>query len=1372
MSKRLNKNNRGCLLWICLSLCFLSFIPVRPTPHLDFLHIGTENGLSNDRIAAILQDSLGFIWIGTKHGLNRYDGANYKVYSLEKNDLQGNDISVLHIDKKNRLWVGTIGDGLYLYNQHNDSFERIRLDRREDNKDSYIEIHAILESSDSTLWIGTEAGLYSYDPLSATSELYKQEIEHSSESGKNNILAMIKKDEKIWIGTFGAGLYCFHLKTRSFEPFPTSEFSGLTIHSDYVNTLFLDHTDNLLVGTHNGLKLIDFEKREIVDYLAGTIYEGNTIIRCIKQEKTGELWIGTDGMGLLHIEKPSTSHAVINNYQNNQQIPHSLSCNSINTFYVDRQSNRWIGTAKKGIDIIKWELEGINSYYHDGEGKSKIPILAVFQDKNGFWMGTDGEGIARMDMENKEPASFTKQTFSGLGDFVQCIKPSLNGKYWIGTYEQGLYLFDPHTLEKRHIYREQGTKCSLPCNDVRDLVTLPSGHVWIATWGGGLVYLDTENWTTKSYKNDPKKLNSLKNDNILALHMDKKGRLWLATYGGGLICFDPETQTFQNFSSEEYPGLPSNFVFAFLAEDEDRLWVGTKDGLCIFDLQSFEFETIQIESDYAGRTIQSMLKDKEGNIWAGTKKGILHLQKGSRKVEFLPGIFDRFSLNAAHRDEYGTLYFGSDERVLAIHPSKIRFDVFKTPIYLTNLLLFNKPVSIGKKSVLKKQIGFEKEITLHHDQSVVTLEYATLDYPFSKNINYEVMLEGFETKWRNVSNQNTVTYTNLYPGQYTFKVRPVNDLFTKSETAQAQINIHVLPPFWQTWWAYSIYAVLLVFIFYLFRKYTLNWASIRNELKLEKLRREQEEHLHQLKQRFFINISHDIRTPLTLIASSVNKLFNKNESQLQERKNLMILKANTNRLLNLTEELLNYRKLETGNVTLEVSEENLVPFIQEIFLCYTQFALNKNIDYKFIHSEPEIYAWIDKVQLEKAICNLLSNAFKFTPKKGKISLEVTPDSDQIIIRVKDSGTGIAAEKVEHIFDRFYQVEKTTESTGFGIGLSITREIVHLHGGKIKIKSEVGRGSEFSVLLPKGKKHYEKVRFIESPMKDNVFLKPFTSEDENRASIPLELEEKENTVLIVEDNKEIRTYLAELLASFYHVHEVCNGQQALDISIEVMPDLIVSDVMMPVMDGITFCHKLKNDMRICHIPVILLTARTLVDSIVEGFETGADEYITKPFNEQILLARIKNILQNRKEIRQQICQEMILNPKDISLNTQDNIFLSKVMTFLEEHIGEPDLNIEQMAAEMSMSHSTLYKKMKALTGMTAIGFVKDFRLKRAAQLLTREELSITEIAYMVGYTERRHFSLDFKKMFNSTPKEYVETYKTNHSVINDSGLVCK
>lgn len=1332
----------------------------------EFLNIGIKEGLSNSSVTCIIQDSIGFIWVGTKHGLNRYDGTNFKVYSQHQPYQIGNDISVLHIDSRNRLWVGTNSDGLFLYHPLNDTFQPISLEYSPGKSYNYMEVHALLEDKNGLMWIATEKGLYSYDP-SGKSKHYPLKEDKSESSNKNDIRAIAEAtDDRLWIGTFGSGLYLFNKKSGEFACFNTKSSDKPKDNADYINTLFTDENGNLLIGTNGqGLKLFDFQQKKISNYLSGTHYDDLAIVRCIWKDKLNNLWIGTDGLGILHITSSPGQPLAIKNYQNNHNVHNSLSSNTINVFFEDRQSNLWIGSAKKGINLIKKEATNIEQYYSDGKGEYKIPILSVFHDKHGLWIGTDGEGLTLLKSQNKISRFFCKTTNNGyVGDFIQCIKPANDGSFWIAIYAQGLHRFYPDLQNTRSETEKSVPRHFISHNNVQDILVLPSGDLWIATWGGGLVYFDTKVQMSWPYRHEPGNPESLGGDNVLALSPDNKGCLWLATYGDGLSMYNPVTKKFKNYKSENYPGLASNYIFSLLPGDDNSLWLATKEGPVRFNLKTSVFETIPMDgADTQRRSIVSLLKDKEGNIWAGTQKGIMRIQKGNNKISFIPGLYDNFCLKSAFKDEDGKLYFGSNERVVAFYPSQIQFEMPSPTMCFTDFKLFNKSVPIDAKSVLKQQIGYEKKITLKHNQSVFSIEYAALDYSFSQNINYEFKLAGRDEDWQSVGTQNTVTFTNLPSGQYTFMVRPVGEPSYRL-TTPAQIEIQVLPPFWFTWWAYLIYLCLIVLTLYLFRKYTLRWSEINNELKLEKFKREQEEHIYELKQHFFTNISHDIRTPLTLIAGSINKLFNRENMDTAEQKYLKIIRTNTNRLLNLTGELLNFRKLETGNVTLQASEENLVDFVQEIYISFTQFAINKNIKYNFEYSQPEIKVWIDKNQFERAVCNLISNAFKYTPEEGEISVKVGYSNDgKATISIIDTGEGIEDGKINHIFNRFYQIDKQAEGNGFGVGLSITREIILLHGGNIQVKSTLGKGSEFTIYLHPGKKFLKNVEFISSPSKANILSEYFTDNEVNVAPGLLpEYTLKESSVLLVEDNPDIRAYLKDLLSPQYSIYEASNGQEGFARALELVPDIIISDIMMPVMDGITFCRKLKSDMRISHIPVILLTARTLVNSIIEGFETGADEYLTKPFNERILIARVNNLLQNRKKIREQISKEIIINPQEISLTSQDSIFLSKLVSYIEEHIEEPELNIVQMASMMAMSHSNLYKKIKALTGMTVIGFVKDFRLKRAAQLLVQNQLNITEIAYMVGYSERRYFSDDFKKKFGQSPKEYLEKHK-NHEL---------
>lgn len=1345
-------------LVICI-FCFLFFhIPISSQSRIEFSQINSENGLSDNSVTSITQDSLGFIWIGTKHGLNKYDGVRLKQYTLDKHNIPENDISVLMIDNQNRFWVGTYSDGLFRYDYFSDKFEQVPISNRLSNN---TEIHALIEDKDGWMWIATNNGLYSYDSFGKLKHYSIDEDKPDlGTSSKNNIWAIAEApDNKLWIGTFGDGIYAFDKKTEKFSNSILCSFSGLNINSDYVNTLFVENGGNLLIGTNgNGLKYIDLKKKKISNYLAGTSYADIAIVRCIWQDSKNDLWIGTDGDGILQIETQPNHTLNIKNYRNNDENQFSLSSNTINSFFKDRQSNLWIATAKQGVCVLKKGSPAIEFYYSDIKGKHSTSILSVFKDKEGLWIGTDGEGLTLLEESNVTANFFTKSTDGYVGDFVQCIRPTGNGNYWIGTYAQGLYHFNPKTKKVQNFMNKPGISNSIYHNNIRDIHVLPSGDLWIATWGEGLVFFDMKRQVTKTLKNEPDNPESLGNNNILAISTDYHGHLWLATYGGGLSMYNINTEKFTNYRAEDNPGLNSNYIFSLLIEDNKTIWLGTRNGLCQFDPQTSKFRNIPINNaDSQQNTIVSLLKDKEGNIWAGTLKGIVRIQKDNYKIDFIPEIFDSFCFNSAFQDEDGKLFFGGAKQVVAFYPSQIEFKTFTAPTYFTDFKVFNKSIPIAPNGILKKQISFEKQINLEHNQSVITVEYATLKYPSAANITYELKLEGLEVEWHNVGTQSAVTFSNLSPGKYTLMVRPVIAQ-SHSKIEPTSININIKPPVWLTWWAYILYLFLILGILYLYRRYTLKWASINNQLNIEKFKREQEEHVYQLKEHFFTNISHDIRTPLTLIAGSVNKLFHKSNVDIAEHKDLDTIRKNTNRLLNLTEEILNFRKLETGNIVLQVAQEDIVKFIQEIYISYTQLAISKNIEYEFESSHSKIIVWIDRLQFERAIYNLISNAFKYTSDGGSIKVCIDLKNEkEVLIKIIDSGRGIEAKNISHIFDHFYQVDNKIPNSGFGVGLSITREIINLHGGVISVSSQIGEGSEFTILLHLGKEHLKEVEYVLAPEETDRLSKYITDNETstNTNNIP---NNKEYSVLIVEDNPDIRTYLTEILSPLYSVHEASNGQEGFDIAIELFPDIIISDIMMPIMDGITLSNKLKTDMRSSHIPIILLTARTLASSVIEGLETGADEYITKPFDENILLARVNNLLQNRKRIREYISKELIIKPEEVNLNSQDNTFLSNLVDYIEKNIDEPELNIGQMATVMGMSHSNLYKKVKALTGETVIGFIKDFRLKRAAQLLIQDQHYIKEIAYMVGYSDRRHFSDDFKKKFNLTPKEYIEKYK--------------
>ncbi|WP_299556318.1 two-component regulator propeller domain-containing protein [Seonamhaeicola sp.] len=1343
--------------WGIFSVCFLFCFKVLLGQNQGaFKQISIEHGLSNNRITAIVQDSLGFIWIGTKNGLNRYDGTQFKKYNQKNSGLSSNDISSLHIDKKGNVWIGTIGGGINIYDPIKEKFEVHRNSSTENNKISSNDIHTILEDKHGNIWIGTEMGIDLFEPESNEIKTYQQHKGNFNSQNFISVWAMLETLEgDLFIGTYGTGLYRFDVESKKFISWPKPDSYDGNLMFEFINALEYNNHGDLLVGTNgNGLIRLNLNTNVASKFFKSGRGIDAPIIRTIWNDNNN-IWIGTDGDGIIKVSSGHSLEQSVEQYLFDNRLRASLANNTVNTIFKDNQSNIWIGTAWKGINILDKRVNNSLFYYSDGTGYDASPILSVLKDDKNLWIGTDGKGLNKYNINSRKVENFHAQTQLPLGgDYVQLIKKKATGQYWVGTFANGLILFDSQRGKIEQFKRNNLVETSLPYNDVRDLIELPTGDLWIGTWGGGLSFLNYETKTFENYRYSENIFNSLSSDNVISLLPDSEGIIWIGTHGGGLNKFDSKSKEFRRFKNIETnaKSISSDYIFDLLQDKKGNIWLATKEGLNRFDKNNESFERFEVGITTNSNTVVSLIDDDFGNIWMGTKDGIFKYNVDKESIERIQSNWSEFHLNSVCKDTQGILYFGGVEGVSSFNPMIAKHEKNDPKVYFTDLKLFEKSVSVGEGEMLEKNISVTEKITTNHKQSVITFEFSALEFPFSK-VDYSVKMEGFETNWRKIGNLRSATYTNLSAGDYVFKVKASDSHINNSNNENiASIRLEVLPPYWKTWWAYVCYFILLVIILWLIKYYTFAWIEVKNNLRLEKLQREQEDKIHQLKQRFFTNISHEIRTPLTLITGTINSLMRSNVSA-KEQKQLTNLKRSTGRLMNLVSELLNIRKLETGNINLHISENDIVYFIQEIFLAFSQHAISNNINYKIEKPDTSVYVWFDKIQLEKTIYNLLTNAFKFTSSGDSIVLSILREGEFVKISVKDTGKGIPENKLPHIFDRFYQNEDTiTDNLGFGIGLSIAKDIVKLHSGTLTVNSALNEGSCFTIALPLGNTHFTREQLVpgSDSSEDLITRYANTSQKEFDGN-----EFNNYQVLIVEDNPHLLDYLNELLSVNFEVVTADNGEKGYEIAREQLPDIIVSDIMMPIMDGITLCSKLKSNILTSHIPVILLTARTMVENIMEGFETGADDYLVKPFNEDILVARIKNLLESRRQLREKFTNDILLSPREMSFTSPDQELLTKLNNIIEANIDNSEFHIEELASEMAMSHSNLYKKIKALTGMTTVAFVRDFRLKRAAQLLGQNKMSIIDVCFKVGYTDRRHFSQEFKKKFGVTPTTYAK-----------------
>ena len=1309
----------------------------------DMTHLDSSVGLSGGSVTSIVQDKQGFIWIGTKRGLNRYDGHTFTTFET---GLASKDISGLLVDNKGDLWIGTVGGGLARYHILSRSFETFTHRPNRKSTISSNEVTSIFEDSSNRLWIGTEQGLNLYRGDSTFNQV-------PSHANAKLPIRCIAEDTSggLWVGTFGYGLYTLKQgATEVLLKIPKQQLSA-----NFILTINPHPVYGLIVGTRdNGLFRLKPPKTLFTSIFTDLMqaFDRPPIIRTIQQDKHNNLWIGTDGDGLLYLKIKDEDQVKAHWFNASGQ----LAGNAINTTFEDHLGNIWVATAWNGISVIEKDHANIRRFSSDSTSARGTPVLSVHSIKNELWMGTDGNGISRI---NRDSGKITPvQPLKGKR--VQVISPRADGTYWIGTYSGGIALLCPQKGRHRRYEHQIGQPGSLSFNDVRGIIEKPgTDSVWVATWGGGLNLFHLKDKTFTHFQTGADSTHSISSNNLSSLVQGGDGRLWMTTFGGGVNVFNPKNGKFKSYRhrQENTQSLSSDNTLTLFEDHLGAIWVGTwNKGINRLDPATGKVERFAHHELLQDRTVTAIREDDDGNIWFSTKNGIVVFDRTEQQFRSFDELKGEYHINSAFKDENGLLYFGGIEGVVRFDPKKIRQSpsTDRPKVILTDFKLFNRSVRVEVNGILARPIGVTKSILLEHNENNITFEFTTLDFPSSATYEFAVKLEGFDNEWKAIGWQRAATFTNLPPGEYYFKVKnrfPGGQWSTNS----TDIAIEVLKPLWMTWWAYTGYVLLFMLFLWLFRRWTLAWEKMQSQLKLEKAIHEKDRELHQVKQRFFNNISHEIRTPVTLMLAAANRIMDEVIVNQRLSTHLLSLRKNGDFLLQLVNELLEFRKLEANQVRLKVSKTNLSDFVREIYLSFKGLADKRKIQFSFEITDATRCFWIDVIQMEKVIYNLLNNSFKHVPDSGQIAVKVSFDDQNAFVSIQDNGKGIAPDQLKNIFKRFYQIkeDKRNASEGFGIGMSIVKEIVHLHKGEISVDSTLNEGSRFVIKLLQGHFHFdEKDKVVQHPLIEDKTRQQETAPKEYEKT---EEKNEEIKVLVVEDNQELKNYLKTLLEPRYGVQSAQNGAEGIEVALREIPDLIISDVLMPVKDGVELTIELKSNKATCHIPIILLTARTGVIYKKEGFDIGADDYITKPFNEPLLLARIKNLIQSRKQVWERLNVKAIAAPKALGINPLDEEFLQNLTRLIESNIAENNLSPEFLSDQLAMSHSVIYKKLKHLTGQSIVEFIRDFKLKRGAELILKYKYPIEEACYKAGFADRRYFSRAFKKKFGLTPSDYAK-----------------
>jgi signal transduction histidine kinase/DNA-binding response OmpR family regulator/ligand-binding sensor domain-containing protein len=1435
-------------------------------------HYSVDNGLSENHIICMLQDSKGIMWFGTFDGLNKFDGysfRNFKGGLTQKYQLVNFKVDRLKEDGQGFLWLQTNDERIFRFDPATETFLPVPQCVKEySNYKNPLNRITIL--SDGTIW------LYHY--TSTIGDCFKVEnikseqkikLTHITTTNKGNHPShkinkiFLDKNRDTWILRSNGIDF---LKKGSSTPHPlflenqNGDFFSICENS---NKIYVGgkHGELLVLGKNNGsLDIIKTNiKSDIVDIqqlnpnelflLTNSIdfyiysiatksfqvfrlnnLKGKIVYSCYK-DRHGNVWLDTDFQGgILFDYRTKTINYLsvdISKYANS--ITHKFN------IIEDKFNNIWIQTRKNGFykynnDKNRLELIPIL----DSDKKSFSELIHISQaDKQGnLWVNTYLQGVDKI-VFRKSPFEFTKQVDVPLyspNNEIRSVFQDNKNRIWVGTKKGLVYIYDENKKFLGLLGFDGSLNSKNPFNfPVYDIMEDHTGTIWLATKGEGLFRLvpkSNDAYSITNYKNNPKDLYSISSNSVYSSFEDHLHRIWIATLGGGLNLLNTDSVRIRFVNHKNtLKNYPTNncLKVRYITEDgQNNMFVGTTQGLLVFRSEKknpdeiiFKRYVRDSKNKYSlsGNDIQYILPSKKGDVYFALMGGGVNVIKGgfkSTKVpnfEILKSIYSA-SLNVVYtlkedkkgcvwmsnqtqiikynplnskidlykpvsKNDYffdeaavcetnqGGLIYGTSDGFISFDPLKISKSDFIPRICLTQLQIFNKPVEVGNEgSPLKKTIDDTKELVSTHKQNIFSIEYAAIDYINPQEIQYAYKLEGMESEWNYVGNQRIANYINLPKGRYVFHVKSTNSdgEWTNNERTIAIIK---LPSFWESTWGLIFYCLLFVLLSALTTYILFTIYKLRNEIDIE-------HRITNMKLRFFTDISHELRTPLTLIASPVDNVLRKETLSTNAREQLQVVQRNTSRMLRLINQILDFRKIQSKKLKLIIEVINVADFLDEIKMNFIKLAEEKNIGLQITDHTGNTQLWVDKDKFEKIFYNLLSNTFKFSPAKNQIDIIISDDAENVSITIQDKGIGISKDKLKFLFERFesFATSNIVLQASTGIGLSLTKELVDLHRAKIEVESELGKGSAFKVTFKKGFEHFGKdkeflLRDLEAG-EINLEQSQLTNQEEKIEIASETHPDKKPTVdlikiLIVEDNNELRNFLKSALTPNYEVYTAENGRIALEIALTYFPDMIISDIMMPDMDGLELARSIKENANISHIPIILLTAKTDIESKLEALELGADDYITKPFSLAYLEARVENLLKIRSQLQGYFKSTLtsgIIALSKPDITNLDEVFIKKTMKFLEENYENSNMIIDDISVFTGLSRSSFFKKVKSLTGLAPVDFIREFRLQKAIQIIEAGETNISQIAYSVGINDTRYFSKCFKQKFGMNPSEYI------------------
>lgn len=1348
-----------------------SFSGFSQIEEIQFNHISTSEGLSQSSVIAIHQDKLGQMWFGTRDGLNKYDGNSFTIYRNNADDntsISNNDILSIIEDKEGFIWIGTY-NGLNKYDPQKNTFTNY-FHSNEKNSLSNNTVWTLKEMKNGEIWIGTSDGLSIYNKTkNKFITVYNSKQNPKSLVG-NSVLSILEtKNNTIFIGTT-SGLS--KLNSRNKNKFSFSNYTRFNQRENpiYVQDLLEDIHNNVLIATKNdGLLFLNSTTKTIQNYV--TLAHQQKISENIRElmfDANNQLWIGT--YNGLHILKNNQILIDLKNDINNSK---SLSKNSIKSILKDKKGSIWVGTYYGGLNI--WDETNSNFInFSENNNSKKINynvISSIEKHKNVLIFGTEGKGINFYNTLTKKVNYLETETNLGLPN--NNIKSLLvdNNNLWIGTFNNGVAIYnlenntfknDKNTLEIKEILKNAG---------VYSIKKDKNNTIWFGTFGLGVVKYNLDNNAITVFKNDETNNNSISSNLVRTITIDAKNNIWIATQRG--LNKISENQEIKRYFYRNTADSGDDIAAVF--EDKNKtIWIGTKSN-GLFKKVGESFVKIPI----VGKTgnisnIHSILEDDKNTLWISTNEGIINYTPSTKKTIIYNQkeglISNEFNDNSSLKTENSQFYFGGPNGITSFNSDKFTTNKYAPQVIITDFKINNKSLKkTGEKEILKSTIGFTNTILLNHEEGNFSFQFAIPNFINSKNNAYQYRLKGLEKEWI-YTTENTASYTIQNPGEYVFEIKGANNNGVWNTKITA-IHILVKPAPWLSWWAFALYALMVLMALYYFISNQKAKTRLKYALDLEQLENEKNEENNKAKLDFFTNISHEFRTPLTLILGPLQTILSDYKGSSKMYKKLLVVENSAKHLLQLINRLMDFRKLESKLFKLEAAEGNIVKFLKEIFLSFTEFAKDGNYNFNFYTSQDEILVYYDRYKLERVFYNLISNAFRYTPKNGSINIRIKQENNSIIISIEDTGVGISTENQEKIFDRFFEISANNKpdkdyNKGTGIGLSIAKNIVNLHKGNLEFKSNKNNlGSIFNVILKLGNLH----------LNDDEISKDFKFSDDlsqyitqlNEPLLILEDElsdkindENKDTILLVEDHKPLRKFMKGLLKENYNILEAENGKVALKLAIKYSPNIIVSDVVMPIMVGTELCSEIKNNIKTSHIPIILLTSRSSLIYKLEGLESGADDYISKPFNVDEFKIRIKNLLETTNRLREKFSNLETLTQSEVVISSLDEKLYKKAIEIVETNISNEEFDIHYFCSELGLSRTMLFVKIKAWTNFTPNDFIQHFRMKRATQLLEQGKLNISEISYKVGFKNPKYFSKCFLKKFGETPTQYSNRFSEN------------